>query len=460
MFLNIFTLLLVAANIYCFYSKKYLYLFIPCMLFLPQYYGIDFSESLPVLTVSRIMYIVFYIYVIINKRRSFSLKSLRIKELPISFYFLAGYFILRLITNLYYATTYADAIKTIFEILFEQIFLIIAFYMLAPTKSEITTLLKVLVWTSLYLFILGLFESFTSVNLWGLLYSVSRNMLNSFYIRLGLLRIASSMGLSNNFGNFCIFVTPLILYIKNITNQKRYLVVLFYDILAIIHSGCRSDLIFFVLIIAFYVLLGLKDKKNTMTSIKDICLVLAMVVIWTSTLSIISENYKYYYTGTAKSVLNLVGFNFDLNAGAPDGVDGYGKNVDGAYSRTFQLSGIKYALSINPLFGLGAGAHTRGDVIYTYNNKPFRIRTVDLGIVEILTNEGIIGFLGFISLAVGIILILITDKMFYCVDDMKRMKILLLLSFLLSTLSTGMMYPYLTLIITILFLHSQNQHYC
>lgn len=453
MFFNIFSIILLAANIYCFKTKKYLYLFIPCMLFLPQYYGIDFSSSLPVLTGTRIMFIVFYIYVFMNKRRTIEIKNIRLKEIPVSYYFLAGFFLFRLVTNFRYVFTYSDAAKTIFEILFEQVFFLIALYMLAPTKDEIITLIKVLVWTSLYIFITGLIESFTFFNMWGLLYNVSRNMLNSFYIRLGLLRIASSMGLPNFFGNFCIFVLPLILYLRKKTGQRRYLIVLFFDFLAIIHSGCRSDLIFFVMIYTAYLVLGIKSKKNTMASLKDICLVLAMVVIWASIFSIASTNYKYYYTGTAKSMLNLIGFNYDLNEGAPAGVEGYGHNDDDAtYSRSFQLSGIKYAMSVNPLFGLGSGAHTRGDIIYTFYTKQVRTRTIDLGIVEILACEGVIGLLGFISLALGILVLLKNSMPNSLENELSQMKILLVLAFILSTLSTGILYPYLTMIIAIWFL--------
>ena len=45
-FFALFTLALIIANVYCFKSKIYLYLFVPCMLFLPGYYGIELSGPL------------------------------------------------------------------------------------------------------------------------------------------------------------------------------------------------------------------------------------------------------------------------------------------------------------------------------------------------------------------------------------------------------------------------------
>ena len=109
-FLSTFTLALHIANIYCFIKKKYLYLFIPCMLFLPDYYGGEISDSLPLLTASRTMFVIFFIYAWINRRRNLSFKNFRLKELPREYLFLAAYFVLRIVSNLYYVTTYGQAI--------------------------------------------------------------------------------------------------------------------------------------------------------------------------------------------------------------------------------------------------------------------------------------------------------------------------------------------------------------
>lgn len=116
-FFALFTLALIIANVYCFKSKKYLYLFVPCMLFLPGYYGIELSESLPLITMTRIMFVVFYIYTFINKRRTFKTSGHSYKSLPKAYYLLLGYFVLRIASNLYYITTYGQAIKKQFFLL-------------------------------------------------------------------------------------------------------------------------------------------------------------------------------------------------------------------------------------------------------------------------------------------------------------------------------------------------------
>ena len=181
-FLCVFTTALFAANIYFFKKKKYLYLFIPCMLFLPDYYGFELSSSLPLITASRMMFVVFYIYALINRRRDIRLKGFRIKDMPKEYYFLFAYFILRILSNLYYVGTYTEAVKSIFFIVFEQFMLLFAVYLLAPKREEIITLVKIIVYTAATLFVLGILESITGFNPFEALYTVKRDLYVVDYI--------------------------------------------------------------------------------------------------------------------------------------------------------------------------------------------------------------------------------------------------------------------------------------
>ncbi|CBK75185.1 hypothetical protein CIY_25740 [Butyrivibrio fibrisolvens 16/4] len=154
MFLAIFSLSLLIANVLCFKNKTYLYLFIPCMLFLPDYYGFDINDSLPILSINRIMYFIFYIYVIFNHRRAIDIHNIKLNTIPRFYYYLGGYFIFRCFTNLYYVTSYNQAVKTLFLIIFQQLFLLIAIYFLAPTKDELHRLIKIVIYTAAFLFYL------------------------------------------------------------------------------------------------------------------------------------------------------------------------------------------------------------------------------------------------------------------------------------------------------------------
>lgn len=451
-FLIIFSLSLLIANIYCFAKKQYLYLFIPCMLFLPDYYGIEFNEKLPILTVARMMFLVFYLYAWVNRRRTPNVKQIDFKTLPKEYYFLGGYFVLRIISNLYYITTYGQAAKTIFEIIFEQLFLLIAVWMLAPTKQEIDKLIKVVVLVSAVMFILGIAESLTGFRIVDALYTVRRQMLNDHYIRLGLLRATVTMGLPNFYGNMCLLMLPLILYMYEIKKQKRYLFITFFDIWAMIHSGCRSDLFFLIIMMVIYVIFVLKHKERRIKFAKNASIVTGSLLLILCIFCSFSPYLKYYYVGTGKSVLNEIGFDFNLDEGAPGIVEGYGVNdgsigLNASASRLVQLSMIPYALKTNLLFGLGSGAQVRGDTHY-YNplTKTWRsIFTYDVGYVEIISNEGLLGLLGAFFLLI----------FFICLGRTKSVNIsplylflkLYIVTYLTCMLSSANMFSFLTLFI-------------
>ncbi|QFJ56319.1 O-antigen ligase family protein [Pseudobutyrivibrio xylanivorans] len=431
-----FSLALLIANIYCFKTKKYLNLFIPCMLFLPEYYGIEINNSLPLLTVSRMMFLVFFVYACINRRKSINLKEIDLKDLPKPYYCLAGYFILRIVSNLYYITTYGQAAKTIFLIIFEQLLLLVSVYMLAPTKEEVHALIKAIVRGATVMFILGIFESFTAIRLADALYTISRHVMNEHYIRLGLLRATVTLGMPGVYANMCILMLPLIIYLYRTSYQKRYIAIALLDVFAVIHAGSRSDILYLFIIPVMYLVYVLRTKAERLEFTKNLFIIVASLAVIITVLSATNPYFKYYYVGTGKSVLNEIGFNFDLSEDSPDDSIGYGSNAkSGSFSRTMQFSGILYAARINPVFGLGSGAQTRGDVQYYWDNNWRPIKTYDLGVVEIFCNEGLLGTLG------------LTLMLFYLVLVSKGNRSLTILCpiYLLTTLNTGNLYAYLLL---------------
>lgn len=441
-FLIVFTILLLTANAFCFIKKTYLYLFIPCMLFLPQYYGIEISTNFPLITVKRIMFIVFYFYAVINRRRNISLKCIDIKLIPKSYYPLFGYFVFRIISNLHYLTTYGQAAKTIFGIVFEQFLLLLSMYLLAPTKEEMVVLLKVIVWSATVLFIIGIMESFTGIRPFDPLYTVYRDVLNEHYIRLGLLRATATMRLPGLYGNMCVLILPLIVYLYDFRYKKRYLICIGLSLFAIIHSGSRSDIIYLIPIAFIYLYYVYRDRQRRLLFVKNLFCIVGTVLVVICTLSKMNPFYKYYYVGTFKAVLNEFGCGFDLDKDAPDETVEYGRNdVKGSYSRSVQLSGIRYVISKNPLFGLGAGAQNRRDVKYYYKEEWHTGATYDIGIVEIFCDEGAFGVLAFILLFIYMII---------AMRSVRWLKLLLYI-YIFTTLSTVNMYEFLILYIIIVY---------
>lgn len=450
LFLLIFSFALLLANIYAFNSKRYLYLFIPCMLFLPEYYGFDISNSLPIISIYRIMFIVFYIYSFVNRRRDFHIKALSFKAIPLPYYFIACYFIFRLIPNIFYCTSNEYAIKTIFLVICQQMLLVFAVYLLAPTSEEILKTIKSTVWTGATLFAVGIFESFTSIRPFDALYTVQRTMLNDHYIRLGLLRSTTTMGLPGLYGNMCVLILVLILYLYNITHEKKYLWIIPLNILAIIHSGSRSDNIYLILILGLYIILFCLTKERLVKLIKHLSFGTIILMVIISTLSLYSPVYKYYYEGNAKAILNEFGAHYDLNENAPDGIAGYGvnaggKKAGGSNSRFVQFSGIKYTLEHKPFIGLGSGADERNVLHYYWNNTWYICHWYDVGIVQIICEEGLLGLLSHLALFIAIILMILKIRNI----DMNYSKLLILyfITYLVTTLSTANMYSFLSFLL-------------
>lgn len=452
LFLIVFSVFLSTASIYSFIKKKYIYVFIPAILFLPNYYGLEFSGSLPVFTVSRIMFIWFYVYVFINRKHNISLKEFNIKRLSKPYLMLLGYFVLRIISNLFYITTYNDALKTIFSILFEELFLLVGLYLLAPGRDEIDTTIKSIVWSASAFFVFGILESLTSKRLFDELFTISRPVNNIHSYRLGLLRATTTMGFPNIFGNMCLLVFPLIIYLLKKTRNKVYLLCIVLNFLAILHSGCRSDLIWFILLSFIYLLhTFITEKQNFKRTIKYTITIIAVTTLWLTIASIVNDNLNYFYTGTFKSVLNIVGFNFDLEANKPEGVRGFGTNQDGVLSRTAQFSGIVYTLSKSPVFGLGNGFQNRGDIYYYYIDRWKSIKSVDLGLVEIIGAEGLLGLAAFFLLFGSFLLILLSRRKKHEFPTDSRTCFFLPFVYLLCTLSASNMMTFLILTAALLF---------
>lgn len=439
-----FTLLLIVANLICFKRKIYLYIFIPCMLFLPDYYGIELSQSLPIISVKRIMFIVFYLFCFINKRIKISEISIFIKKLfknNITFIFLSLYFICRYITNFYYITVYSQPIKTIFEITFEQLFLIIALLFLCPSKKEIVKTMEITTYAATFLFICGIYESLSYSRLFDALYTVNREMLNIHEIRLGLMRATTSLGMPGFYGNMCILMLPIILFLFNYSKKFRYILAISLDFIAVLHSGCRANTLFFIFIIFVYFLFSFLSKEN----IKHIITYGVMTIVISSfillTLSFINPFAKYYYSRSIKSALNEVGFNYDLAEGIPNNVPQFGVNDGtGVESRLYQLSGIKYTFKINPVFGLGSGVQNRGQISYYYKTKWIKSYTFDSGYVEIICSEGLIGLLAILFL---IAFLFVCGKKYLANKPNNYIIMVLIISYLVCILSTANMFSFL-----------------
>ena len=186
-----------------------------------------------------------------------------------------------------------------------------------------------------------------------------------------------------------------------------------------------------------YVLFLIKDKNRLIPFLKHTAIIAITLFLFIGSNCAGNPYFRYFYIGTGKSILNEVGFDFDLNEGAPEGLSGYGSNAkSGTESRIIQLSGIHYTLNINPLFGLSHAALDNNLLKYYDIYGWHSWNAIDLGIVEIIAYEGILGLIG-VTLAIISMFLLARGN---------KTHLILGIVYLLTTLNTVNMYAFLFLL--------------
>jgi len=77
-----------------------------------------------------------------------------------------------------------------------------------------------------------------------------------------------------------------------------------------------------------------------------------------------------------------------------------------------QLSGIQWTLEHKPVFGFGPGAQNRYEIYYEFaEDQWWATGSVDVGIVSVIAQYGIVGMMGYLSLYLSVLITLLRKKM-------------------------------------------------
>jgi len=421
--------------VYSIYCKTYEYLFVSIYTLLPDYFSFEINEHLPLFSVSRIMLLILLCYTLLRPQTRKALCNYRTFFVPFSLpsKLVIGYVVMRIISNLYYVTTYNSSVKSILSVLFEEGMMLLLLGVQFSTYEKIERAIRSIITVSGFVFALAIYESISRFNVGSLFYLAQRHLLDEYYIRLGLLRADLTFGLPSFFATYCVVMVPLILYLYEKNYEKRYLLILTLDVFAVIHTGSRAQLLFLGFMVILMFLFQKKESKLHYVKVYGQLIAISLCIV--ILLSAVSSHLRYFYIGTGKSLLNEVGFHFDLDEDAPTGVAGFGDNQKGTSSRLWQLSGITYTLNKNPLFGLGAKAQNRGDVHYLYKpGKWVPAYTYDVAYVGIICDGGLTGLAAFCMLYLAAFLFLFKNT-----NKLSKALLFALLSYLLCLLSIGTM---------------------
>lgn len=430
-------------------------LFFTLYTILPNYFALEISGSLPLLTASRALLLLMGVMLVLRRRevlldpKRWSLRGLNLlltEDQPLRWSILI-YLGLMLRVNLTFLLDTSESVKHIFTVVAEQYALVWMVTLILDTREKLIGGLRLFFLASGVVALIAAASCVADYNLFYLLDTVKREMLQSDYYRLGLLRAAASFNHPVYYGAYCAVMLPIGMYFVE-NDKKKWLRLLSAGVMvmnfvglilsnsrgSILAVGCLAGILFFLYLwqkrlkqlfatylpiiagaLAVLVLVccltpvGLSFLKGVGSSI-------AMSV--ESLLpDVIPQDTKPAPTDPSKPAAEPTGPAATVPAQPtepatePEPTLDYGDNANGVRSRLAQFTMIQWTLEQSPITGLGPNAHVRGLVKAQYvEGKWQTLRTLDMGVVAIVVQFGLLGLLAYTALYGGVFVTLLSKK--------------------------------------------------
>lgn len=362
-----------------------LWLMAALYIILPTYFAFEVSSFLPSFTGSRIVLLLTILIVMLVKQK---ITIPKVKEMKIIW---LTSIVLVLVNILHLSEGSSYSIKAIFSILLENVILVLVLYNLLDTKDKLNRFIKVMVATSAVITCLATVEFLTGNNAFYLLTTTSRTVYQASYIRSGMTRAEASFSHSVYYGVYCSCMLPFCLYLYENTKNKKYLLITLLNAFGTLISGSRGQMV------ACFVTAFLMFCKKRADLKRKYFRAITLALISTAILAVFVPGVFSYINENVKSILNIIGFNFNISSD-------FGINAGGLDSRTIQLTGIRW-LIINGAFGLGFGslASARGLVSYYWASSGWQtVKSIDVGYVGWFLEYGLIGAIAYLVLFLSI----------------------------------------------------------
>lgn len=468
-------------------------LFLALYAIMPNYCAVELHSKLPLITASRAVLVLMGIGLLIRQRgqllnfKQFSLKSwnLLLTENKLLRFGLFGYFIILTAVNVTFLTQTSEAIKQLFVIAAEEYALVWMLALILDSREKIVSALKVLVLSSAAVAVLACIGCAISYNPFQLLNTVSRNMLMSNYYRLGMLRAAAGFGHPVYYGAFCTVMFPLCMYFveegKTKPERITYGVCLALNFAGLVLSNSRGSMLALgcLGVIVIGIRLAAKSLKKLFTTYLPYgALALAILVLVASfsplgirflgqTMSSLVVNPPETTVATEPAETTVVTEPTEPTVTEPSATEpsvteptvtepsatepsvtepvptepeptepkvDYGENANGLSSRIKQLTGIRWTLTQEPLFGFGPNCHARGLMAYMYYPGHWsHVKSFDVNLVAIIGQYGLVGLVAFLLQYGSLGLTLIRKK--HRSDKLMHHLLLAFLAYMLCLLS-------------------------
>lgn len=437
-------------------------LFFALYVVMPNYFALELSGSLPLLTINRALLLLVGLMLVIRHRskllniRSFRLKDLKALLLrdPMLRVGLLIYLGLMLTANLAFLLQIPSAtIRAMFTLIVEQYVLVWVLTVVIDTREKLLQCLKVLVCSAGVVGVISIISVIIDYNLFHHLNVVSRQMMMSTYYRRGVLRASAGFGHPVYYGAFCAVILPLNMYLveesEKLWQNLLYGGCMVANLAGLCLSNSRGSLLAFGCMMVVIIPIKLIMRFR----LKDIVRYVAVFAVALALLYGVSSTTPAgtgYLKDIANSVLTEIfpmpedttsvekpgAQNPDDSAQAPENPDDsadataptdaapedpdtpqekpkpdFGSNKNGVWSRTVQLSGIRWTLQRSPLFGFGFEAQKRGAVQYEFRPGVWwSTGTFDIAVVSIIGQHGLVGLLAYLCLAGSILITMLRKK--------------------------------------------------
>lgn len=364
-----------------------LWLFFSFYLILPNYFALELSHSLPLITASRLILAICYA-IIISQNHG----KVRIRGFDLNIQMYITIFTLVNIVHLY--DTGTSALNRLIVVFVEQAAVFVLISNLVDTEKKFEKAIDLLMDASSVTALISIVGFLFNTNFFYLLKTVSREMTQAgtsdIGYRNGLLRIEAGFGHPVYYAMYCsmmIFVALQLINCKR--KKKRASICLILNIVALLLTNSRGSILAVAttLLISFFAS-GWRERKKYLKLI-------GVSIVLLGVLFLFSENIRRYVIGIFQSIYIYFGIAKNVSASYQSN---YGANMSFTNDRLMQFSGMIWTLKKSPLIGFGYNSHTRGLIKYFYNGIWYPAVSYDVGYVEIVCCYGIIGAISFLFL--------------------------------------------------------------
>lgn len=355
------------------------FLFYFFYIILPDYFAIEFSESLPLVTASRIMIVLLFVIVLIRDNGRIYLNNF-----DGSYY---CFLIIMLIVNCIDITSLpGESIKTIFSLLLETWLFTYLVIRLVNGQEILHIAICGLVLASILVSILGMLETITGVNAFFFLTTTQRKMLQSVYVRFGAVRASGPFGHSVYYGTYQLCMIPFSLYLYDTRRKPVYFAAFILNVVSVILSGSRGQMA--IMFLAMAIILFKKRYKYSLKYIKNILFLVPFLIV-----------LIFLFPNAFSRILSLLRSVIQALTYSGERINSQLGNANGILSRTEQLSGIVWTFMQGRfLSGFGNKAHLAHLIKYFRDGAWVKTSTFDVGYVAIFCQYGVLGSIAFFKL--------------------------------------------------------------